>query len=127
MEVDPHADAQGRRDPAAFPELDDADLAALDALGTRRAVEAEPASEWLQRCVTLDGHGFVLTDQSLSDANLDERWQSLGRRPLAFETSLPGLFAVGDMRSGSMKRVAAAVGEGSSAVRSVHEYLALAR
>ena len=49
-----------------------------------------------------------------------------GRDPLPFETSQPGVFAVGDVRSGSMKRVAAAVGEGSSAVRSVHEYLALA-
>ena len=47
-----------------------------------------------------------------------------GREPLPFETSLPGVFAVGDVRQGSMKRVAAAVGEGSSAVRSVHEYLA---
>ena len=46
------------------------------------------------------------------------------RAPLPFETSLPGVFAVGDVRQGSLKRVAAAVGEGSSAVRSVHEYLA---
>jgi thioredoxin reductase (NADPH) len=48
----------------------------------------------------------------------------LGRPPLPFETSYPGLFAVGDIRSGSTKRVAAAVGEGSAAVRSVHDYLA---
>jgi thioredoxin reductase (NADPH) len=47
-----------------------------------------------------------------------------GREPLPFETSIPGVFAVGDVRSGSLKRVAAAVGEGSSAVRQVHEYLA---
>jgi hypothetical protein len=51
-------------------------------------------------------------------------WQLAGRRPLPFETSRLGLFAVGDLRSGSMKRVAAAVGEGSAAVRSVHQYLA---
>jgi thioredoxin reductase (NADPH) len=50
----------------------------------------------------------------------------MGRLPLPFETSYPGLFAVGDVRSGSIKRVAAAVGEGSAAVRSVHEFLAFA-
>lgn len=99
--------------------------AVLPAAGLFSFIGAEPASEWLTGCATLDSRGFVLTDQSLSDANLDERWESLGRRPLAFETSLPGLFAVGDVRAGSMKRVAAAVGEGSSAVRSVHEYLAI--
>ena len=64
---------------------------------------------------------------ALGDEHLDERWGALGRRPLPFETSRPGLFAVGDVRSGSTKRVAAAVGEGSAAVRSVHEYLAFDR
>jgi thioredoxin reductase (NADPH) len=89
-------------------------------------IGAEPASEWLSGCATLDERGFVLTDRSLGDEHLDERWEALGRRPLPFETSHPGLFAVGDVRSGSTKRVAAAVGEGSAAVRSVHEYLAFA-
>jgi thioredoxin reductase (NADPH) len=70
--------------------------------------------------------GFVLTDRSLSANQLDERWDALGRGPLPFETSCPGLFAVGDVRSGSTKRVAAAVGEGSAAVRSAHEHLAFA-
>ncbi len=56
----------------------------------------------------------------------DARWGELDRPPLPFETSYPGLFAVGDVRAGSTKRVAAAVGEGSAAVRSVHEYLAFA-
>jgi thioredoxin reductase (NADPH) len=74
----------------------------------------------------VDNRGFVLTDRSLDATALDERWEALGREPLPFETSHPGLFAVGDLRSGSMKRVAAAVGEGSAAVRSVHEYLAFA-
>jgi hypothetical protein len=66
----------------------------------------------------------VLTDLELDDAHLDGGWVAAGRRPLPFETSRPGLFAVGDLRSGSMKRVASAVGEGSAAVRSVHQYLA---
>src|SRR5207302_1291270 len=87
-------------------------------------IGADPASEWLSGCAALDDRGFVLTDRSLTDDRLDERWRALGRRPLPFETSSPGLFAVGDVRSGSMKRVAAAVGEGSAAVRSVHEHLA---
>ncbi|HEX4865695.1 MAG TPA: FAD-dependent oxidoreductase, partial [Acidimicrobiales bacterium] len=87
-------------------------------------IGADPASSWLSGCAALDGRGFVLTDRSLTDDQLGERWSALGRRPLPFETSHPGLFAVGDLRSGSTKRVAAAVGEGSAAVRSVHEHLA---
>jgi len=89
-------------------------------------IGADPASDWLSGCVALDDHGFVRTDRSLDDEDLDGRWQALGRSPLPFETSYPGLFAVGDIRSGSTKRVAAAVGEGSAAVRSVHDYLAFA-
>jgi len=90
-------------------------------------IGADPASEWLSGCAALDERGFVLTDRSLGEAQLDGRWGSLGRRALPFETSQPGLFAVGDVRSGSTKRVATAVGEGSAAVGSVHEYLAFAR
>ena len=89
-------------------------------------IGADPAAGWLSGCAALDADGFVLTDRSLIEAHLDERWKALGRRPLPFETSYPGLFAVGDVRAGSIKRVAAAVGEGSAAVRSVHEYLAFA-
>jgi thioredoxin reductase (NADPH) len=88
-------------------------------------IGAEPCSDWLSGCAALDDHGFVLTDRALLEDRLGERWRTLGRRPLPFETSHPGLFAVGDVRSGSTKRVAAAVGEGSSAVRSVHGHLAL--
>lgn len=87
-------------------------------------IGAEPSSEWLSGCVALDAHGFVLTDLELERKHLGEQWAALKRTPLPFETSHPGLFAVGDVRSGSMKRVAAAVGEGSAAVRSVHQYLA---
>jgi thioredoxin reductase (NADPH) len=90
-------------------------------------IGADPASEWLSGFVALDDRGFVLTDLSLEPRHLDGRWKALGRSPLPFETSHPGLFAVGDVRSGSTKRVAAAVGEGSAAVRSVHAYLAFDR
>jgi len=89
-------------------------------------IGAEPASEWLSSFAALDDRGFVLTDRSLGREHLDG-WQALGRPPLPFETSHPGLFAAGDVRSGSTKRVAAAVGEGSAAVRSVHAYLAFNR
>jgi thioredoxin reductase (NADPH) len=82
-------------------------------------IGAEPATGWVNG-VALDAHGFVRTDVQLTSDELGETWSALGRRPLPFETSVPGVFAVGDVRHGSMKRVAAAVGEGASAVRSVH-------
>jgi thioredoxin reductase (NADPH) len=69
--------------------------------------------------VSLDAKGFIPTDVQLGD-----QWTFQGRGPLPFESSLPGVFAAGDVRSVSMKRVAAAVGEGASAVRSVHQALA---
>ncbi|GAA4322160.1 FAD-dependent oxidoreductase [Klenkia terrae] len=81
-------------------------------------IGAEPATDWLGG-VAVDGDGFVLTDVDLP-AGPDPTWTALGREPLPFETSVPGVFAAGDVRHGSMKRVAAAVGEGASAVRSVH-------
>ena len=82
-------------------------------------IGARPATTWLGDCVLLDGDGFVLTDRQLPEALIEGRSTAL-----PFETSVPGVFAAGDVRHGSMKRVAAAVGEGSSAVRSVHERLA---
>ncbi len=82
-------------------------------------IGASPATDWLNGSVLLDEDGFILTDRQVPTA------QSAGASgPLPFETSVPGVFAAGDVRRGSMKRVAAAVGEGSSAVRSVHERLA---
>jgi len=89
-------------------------------------IGAEPASQWLSSFAALDDRGFVLTDRSLGRDHLNG-WEALGRSPLPFETNHPGLFAVGDVRSGSTKRVAAAVGEGSAAVRSVYDYLAFDR
>ena len=100
--------------------------------GERRTVEcsglfcfigADPATAWLGGALELDAKGFILTDRSLPDP-ITSGPQFATRDPLPFETSVPGVFAVGDVRSGSLKRVAAAVGEGSSAVRSVHEHLA---
>jgi thioredoxin reductase (NADPH) len=99
-------------------------VATVGCVGLFSFIGADPASAWLSGCVRLDDRGFVPTDRSLGPDLLDGRWEALGRRPLPFESSYPGLFAVGDLRSGSTKRVAAAVGEGSAAVRSVHEHLA---
>jgi len=82
-------------------------------------IGARPATSWLGEGVLLDRDGFVLTDRQLPPP------LSAGApTPLPFETSVSGVFAAGDVRHDSMKRVAAAVGEGSSAVRSVHERLA---
>jgi thioredoxin reductase (NADPH) len=84
-------------------------------------IGAEPATSWLNGQVALDEDGFIRTDVQLDPTDLDGTWESLGRSPLPFETSVPAVFAAGDVRHGSMKRVAAAVGEGASAVRSVHQ------
>jgi thioredoxin reductase (NADPH) len=86
-------------------------------------IGAQPATQWCDG-VLCDTKGFILTDSALPETVLQGSWQTLNRRPLPFETSLPGVFAVGDVHAGSMKRVAAAVGEGASAVRSVHQALA---
>ena len=95
----------------------------IDCSGLFCFIGAEPATGWLGDCVALDRGGFILTDRSLPDEIRDGTEYTV-RDPFPYETSLPGVFAVGDVRQGSLKRVAAAVGEGSSAVRSVHEYLA---
>ena len=85
-------------------------------------IGAVPATEWLGTTVASDPKGFLLTDRALAPSHRHDPIYA-ARPPLPFETSAPGVFAVGDVRSGSMKRVAAAVGEGSSAVRAVFDYL----
>ncbi|TMK50947.1 MAG: cyclic nucleotide-binding domain-containing protein [Actinobacteria bacterium] len=89
-------------------------------------IGADAGTDWLSACASLTEGGFILTDRSLDRGSLDANWDVLGRDPLPFETGHPGLFAAGDVRLGSVKRVAAAVGEGSAAVRSVHEHLSFA-
>src|SRR5262249_54012356 len=75
-------------------------------------------------CVALDEKGFVKTGAILTPDDLSNWKWPLARAPQIFETSLPSVFAVGDVRSGSMKRVASAVGEGSTAISLVHQTLA---
>jgi len=89
-------------------------------------IGAATASDWVSGRAALCSTGFVRTDRSLGPDDLGEAWSVLGRAPLPFETRQPGLFAVGDLRFGSVKRVASAVGEGSAAIRSVHEHLSFA-
>jgi thioredoxin reductase (NADPH) len=80
---------------------------------------AQPNTRWLGECVALDKDGFVLTG-----ADTGDKWKA-DRPPHDLETSRPGIFSAGDARSGSVKRVAAAVGEGAAAIQAVHQYLAL--
>jgi thioredoxin reductase (NADPH) len=82
-------------------------------------IGAEAATDWLPSEIARDEHGFILTG---TDAIRAGQWTA-DREPFALETSAPGIFAVGDIRSGSVKRVAAAVGEGGMAIAFVHRYL----
>jgi thioredoxin reductase (NADPH) len=85
---------------------------------------AIPNSAWLDNCVMLDDAGFVKTGADLSPQDLHAAYWPLARAPYLLETSRPGVFAIGDVRGGSIKRVASAVGEGSIAISFVHQVLA---
>jgi thioredoxin reductase (NADPH) len=84
---------------------------------------AVPSTHWLEDCLALDAKGFIKTGPDLSPDDLAAARWPLARAPHLLETSLPGVFAVGDVRGGSLKRVASAVGEGSIAVAFVHKVL----
>lgn len=100
-----------RRPPAGTPSTE-----TVPTSGVFSFIGSVPSTDWLRHLAAVDDEGFVLTDTDVPGQE----------HRLPFETSQPGLFAIGDVRHGSMKRVAAAVGEGSSAVRSVHQHLAAA-
>jgi thioredoxin reductase (NADPH) len=84
---------------------------------------ADPNTSWLNGCVALDDKGFIKTGFDLSPENLSAAGWSPARQPYLLEASLPGVFAVGDVRRGSIKRVASAVGEGSVAISFVHQVI----
>jgi thioredoxin reductase (NADPH) len=90
-----------------------------DVRGVFSFIGADPRTSWLPREIERDGKGFIRTG---SDLARSPYWTA-GRQPYLLETSRPGVFAAGDVRSGSVKRVASAVGEGAMAVQFVHEHL----
>jgi thioredoxin reductase (NADPH) len=97
----------------------------LDAQALFAFIGADANTGWLRGSVQLDERGFVLTGRELDGSVFDEdAWQERSGEPFLLETSLPGVFAAGDVRAGSIKRCASAVGEGAMAVRLVHQYLA---
>jgi thioredoxin reductase len=87
-------------------------------------IGAQPHTDWLPASIQRDAHGFILTGQDLSVAAATMPGDWAARPPLPLETSLPGVFAAGDVRHGSVKRVAAAGGEGGICIQLVHRYLA---
>jgi thioredoxin reductase (NADPH) len=101
--------------------------------GTTRTVEAAalfvfigamPNTDWLDDCVLRDPRGFILTGPDVMRDGKPPRDWPLGRDPFLLESSVPGIFCAGDVRHGSVKRVASGVGEGSVAISFVHQYLA---
>ena len=100
---------------AVVIEAADGSRAELPVCGLFSFIGAEPNTDWLNKCLQVDEDGFIVTGSEVTAAD--------GWTPLLLETSLPGIFAVGDVRHGSIKRVATAVGEGAMVVRLVHERL----
>lgn len=115
--VEAHGDS--RLDKLTIENVSSGQRETVNAAGLFVMIGAKPHTEWLASTLIADDEGFILTGRDLPAGS----WR-LERPPLPFETSLPGVFAAGDVRHMSVKRVAAAVGEGSVAVGSVHQYLA---
>ena len=87
-------------------------------------IGADANTDWLSGCIDLDAKGFVRTGPQLTRESVEgPRWSAIGRTPFLLETSLPGVFAAGDVRSGSVKRCASAVGEGAITVSFVHQHI----
>jgi thioredoxin reductase (NADPH) len=104
-------------------DLRNGQVSSVEAAALFVLIGAEPYTDWLAGTVLRDDQGYLLTGRDLP--RHDPGCWPLGRAPLSLETSLPGVFAAGDVRHGSVKRVASAVGEGAVAVQELHEYLSL--
>ena len=115
---------EGRLEHVTVEQTSSGERRTLDAGALVVLIGAEPPTEWLAGGLALDDDGFVLTGPALGGAlGLREPWRTLGRVPFLVESSRPGVFAVGDVRSGSTKMVAPAAGDGGMAVRFVGEHL----
>jgi len=99
----------------------------VSAAGLFLLIGAEPHTSWLPEEIARDEAGYVVTGRDFSYYAPPHRGWSVERLPLLMETSMPGVFAVGDVRRGSVKRVSSAVGEGSIAIQTIHEYLSLSQ
>ena len=118
------ADGAGRLERVIVEDLTTSARRTIAAAALFVLIGAEAHTQWLPTSIELDSHGFIVTGPDLSSqARHTPAWQKLGRDPYLVESSLPGVFAVGDVRSRSVKRVAAAVGEGSIAIRFASEHL----
>jgi thioredoxin reductase (NADPH) len=117
-------EGDGRLQRVCWRSADAADREVRDIRHVFSMTGADANTRWLDGCLALDAQRFVKTGADLTSEELEAAQWPLKRRPYQFETSLPRVFAVGDVRSGSMKRVASAVGEGSAAVQLVHKVLA---
>ena len=114
---------QSRLEALTLTDLDSGAAETVNAVALFVLIGAEPRTQWLPEAVRRDRSGFVVTGTDLLQGGQpDEQWPLL-RLPMFLESSLPGVFAVGDVRHGSVKRVAAAVGEGSIAISLVHDHL----
>jgi thioredoxin reductase (NADPH) len=118
-------EGDGHVERVVFKSLDDVLLPPEDADAIFVFIGTRPRTDWLPPSVLRDAKGFVLTGRDLMAADAYARIWKESRQPLPLETSVPGVFAAGDVRAGAMNRVASAVGEGSMVVRLAHEYLAL--
>jgi thioredoxin reductase (NADPH) len=97
----------------------------VTAAGLFVLIGAEPHTAWLPEEIARDEHGYIVTGRDFPQYVPPQRGWHVERLPLPLETSMPGVFAAGDVRHGAVKRVASAVGEGSIAVQTIHEYLSL--
>ncbi len=118
-------DGDGRVERVTLRSVDDGSCRTDEADAVFVFIGTRPRTDWLPAEVLRDAKGFVLTGRDLMAAEAYPRVWKQPREPLTLETSVPGIFAAGDVRAGAMNRVASAVGEGSMVVRLAHEYLAL--
>ncbi len=119
--IDGHGD--GRLEELVLRDSDSGDTRTVPAAALFVLIGAQPHTTWLPENIQRDPHGFILTGTDVIPASTAAAGRGKQRPPLPLETSMPGVFAAGDVRHGSIKRVASAVGDGGLSIRSVHQYL----